>query len=317
VQCTENITFDESDLAMKKILLLWLMAFAPAASAQTYVYHEFPDSNAVWNFAYDQFCMSFPGGGFDHIDYSVTITGDTVIGGQNYSKLYTPYLQVSVSSGCTVPVTAGYQGAFREDASAKKVFYVAPGNTTEQLLYDFNWQVGDTIFGALSAFTGSADTVISLDSILIGSGYRKIWTINDWYNVKVIEGIGSIYGLTVPSPGFVTDFPNYALTCFSQDGVTLYPTGSTVVCNLITASVEPVSPIYALFPNPASDRFTVTQGALSIKEVRLLDMTGRCLRIWDPGSDSYSVSDLPDGMYMAELWSFGGSRNCMPLVVKH
>lgn len=301
---------------MRKLLIIFLFGYSMNVCAQTSVYHEFPDSNAVWNFAYDNFCMSFPIGGPDHIDYSITIAGDTLISGADYKKLVTPYLQVTVSSGCLIPVTTGYQGAFREDTSAKKVFFVPPGSVAEELLYDFNWQVGDTITGWLTSIFGSTDTVISIDSVLVGSGYRKMWNINSWYDVKIIEGIGCTYGLIRPSPGNATDMPNYSLTCFNQDQTVLYPSGSTTTCELITGISSPATKSFSLYPNPAAQSFSIQTDPTLFTEVAMYDVAGKLLRRWDPLPGGYTLSGIPDGIYIVEMRQKDGPGQRMPLVVR-
>jgi len=162
--------------------------------------------------------MCFPIGGTIDSYYSVTISGDTLISSQIYHKLSTPFVQSIITGTCTPYVNSGYDGAIRQDTANRTVFYVPPSDSLEQLLYDFNMQMGDTVKGFLESFASPADTVHSIDSVLVGTNYRKRWNINPWYNIYLIEGIGSTYGLIVPSPGFIVDFADYTLTCFTQNG---------------------------------------------------------------------------------------------------
>src|SRR5688572_26179253 len=134
---------------MKRILLLLLIFYSTSSSAQTSVYHEFPDSNAVWNFHCVQWmCMPVgPGPANVQFDYSITMIGDTTINGLIYHKLFTPFIQIINNTNCQMWMGTGYKGALREDTALRKVYYVPQSDTAEQLLYDFNLQVGDTVQG--------------------------------------------------------------------------------------------------------------------------------------------------------------------------
>lgn len=236
---------------MKKNLLLILTAVTFSATAQTSVYHPFPDSNSVWNYHYVLNCIQ----GYADEYYSLTISGDTTISAQLYHKLFIPYVQ-SFSTGTCEFHSVGYKGAFREDTLNRKVFFIPPSQSTEQLLYDFNMQVGDTINGYLGYF-GLPSIIQSIDSILVGGTYRKRWNLT-CYGIQVIEGIGNTYGLIEYLPGCATDFPDYTLTCFSQNEQTLYP-DTTTNCELIT-SIENVTAskiLTTIFPNPFNSTATL------------------------------------------------------------
>ncbi len=93
--------------AMKRHLLLLATLSSLCANGQTSVYHPFPDSNAVWNFHFQWYC--FANGTADEY-YSITISGDTIIGSQTYHKLSTPFVQ-SFSTGNCGGSPMGYRGA--------------------------------------------------------------------------------------------------------------------------------------------------------------------------------------------------------------
>ena len=259
---------------MKKLLLLNLILLTLFAKGQTSAYHSFPDSNAVWNFHFQHYCF-FNGTGDEY--YSITFSSDTLINSQTYHKLTTPFVQ-SFSTGTCGGIPTGYKGAIRQDTANKKVFYIPPTDTTEQLLYDFTMQVGDTVRGYIETFAFTTDIVQSIDSVLIGSTYRKRWNINNCYNIQFIEGIGSTYGLFERSPGCITDDAGYSLTCFQQNGQSLYPDTITN-CQLITSvnSIDNFSNQIKIFPNPSSSSFTVDFDNADIKEIKLTDLLGNTI----------------------------------------
>jgi hypothetical protein len=251
---------------MKKLLSILLISFSLSANAQTSVYHQFPDSNAVWNVELDYyvFCTPFTYPSITH--YSYVIGGDTMIGSETYHQLFVPAYQTSYSGAPCYndTVTAGnYAGAFREDTAAKKVYYVYPFDNTEQLLYDFTLNVGDTVHGYLARDCSQMSTdqsITDIDSVLIGADYRKRWSLGNIF--YIIEGIGSTKGLLEPICELI-DGPTYILDCFQQNDTVLYPTSSSN-CDLVsyTGSLIQHDFSFSLFPNPAHEYFTVTNGGL-------------------------------------------------------
>lgn len=261
---------------MKKFLYIQsvLLLTLTTVHGQTNVYHPFPDSNAVWNINFGLYCFW---NGTANENYSIIISGDTLINGQPYHKLTTPYVQ-SFSTGTCGGKIAGYKGAIRQDQPAKKVFFVPPLSNSEQLLYDFTMQVGDTVKG----YAGSTNTpflpdvILSIDSVLVGGNYRKRWKTDSYYNPYFIEGIGSAYGMIERSPGNVTDMPGYLVTCFSQNGITLHPATATN-CDLILTSVSTIqenSSQVKISPNPSTGIFTIQNKEAEISYIEICNIFG-------------------------------------------
>lgn len=211
------------------------------ATAQTSVYHPFPDSNAVWNMECHVWpgCVSQPP--FEYFSY--TIAGDTVINSATYHKWFIPH--VIYTDTCDTINKPGYMGAFRQDIPGKKVYYIKPGLFTEELLYDFDIGVGDTIKRC-----GNDLIVILQDSVLVGSDYRKKWVAaTPWMlTLTLIEGIGGLNDLIDYCP--YIDPPINNLTCFAQNGNIIYP-ANLPACNVISGISNPeVIGITGIFPNP-------------------------------------------------------------------
>ncbi|MHB8259903.1 MAG: T9SS type A sorting domain-containing protein [Bacteroidia bacterium] len=311
---------------MKKIYVVALIVIASVcekAKGQTYVYHKFPDSAAVWNFHQIVVMSLCPPSG-QRVDdyYSIIISGDTIISSKTYHKLTTPYVQVvpSTCASCCALAT-GYKGAVRQDTVAKKVFIVPPSNTSEQLLYDFTMLVGDTVKGFISSATGTTVSIVqSIDSVLVGSTYRKRWNINTCYFIYLIEGVGSTYGLIEPSPGCTVDFPSDSITCFKQNGLALYPNTATN-CQLITSvnSIDKNSNQITIYPNPANGIINVKLGIMNeTATIEIYNTIGECVhrQIVKSSNSQIDVSDLSEGVYNISLQSKEGTINKRIVIVK-
>lgn len=257
---------------MKKLFLFYfLLIVFKSSNAQTNVYHPFPDSNAIWNYEMQMICF---GGGYTHDYYSIVYTGDTIIGPYNYHRLGTPYVNHFQQGNCGSATTGS--GFIRQDTLLKKVFLMLPPDTTEQLLYDFTMQVGDTVRGYIGSYAFPQNIVYAIDSVLVGNNYRKRWLVNPYYLIYFIEGIGSTYGFIIPSPGNITDGPDYTLTCFSQDSQPLYP-DTTTSCEIIDLTRDPrVGKVSAtLSPNPFH-----TSSKLEIRNLNT-DPSGFVIKIYN------------------------------------
>ncbi len=287
---------------MKKLICIAAVLLTVLASAQDRSYLAFPESDAWWNFERSQ-GMCFMGG-FSTERYSITFGGDTVIGNFTYRSLRIPYVEFSGSGGCTQSIFPGYAGAIRQDTGLRKVFIVPPGSNGEVLLYDFTLEAGDTVRGYLQREIDTPDTVISIDSVLVGDQFHKRWLINSCYEIYLIEGIGSTYGLIESSPGCMTDWASYSLDCYSQQGEVQYPDPLTG-CPLLTTVSKPVtaSPAFRICPNPASGSFTVEfSEPFSFRELRITDMAGTAVCTTMIGNQPYSFTGkLPAGLYILTL----------------
>jgi len=188
VMCYKKMT------TMKKhiIILTMLLLTLTIVRGQTSVYHPFPDSNAVWTV----YCQGYPGLCqcsctlciYNETDQD-SLGGDTVIGSYAYHKLYNQYARLdycdsppSCSPGYYPSTTTNYNyqyyGAIRQNISLKKVYIYYRQSSTEQLLYDFDLHVGDTLQATMIT-PANTNYVHKIDSFLVSGNYRKRFWI--WY----------------------------------------------------------------------------------------------------------------------------------------
>ena len=293
---------------MKKSLLnLLAVLFIGSASAQTNIYHEFPDSNAIWNIVAQGCCMfdcpgpPTPNPILEDYTFSYSIGGDTVINNITYHKMIK---SGSIHQHCAYSNYVNswnyfsyYVGAIRQDTALRKVYFANPSTTSEIVFYDFSANVGDT----LSMFD-MCTVVTSIDSILIGNNYRKRFNFGS-SGYSAIEGIGTTTGFFEP----VCPFEYFGtLVCFAQDGHTLYP-DTTTNCNLITSTPEKkvLSSGLELVPNPFSSQAILTADHVMHNGILIVinSMGQATVQTTDINGTSFSfdASTLAVGIYLLQL----------------
>jgi hypothetical protein len=296
---------------MKKIFTLLLISISQVF-AQTNVYHPFPESNARWNIHLQSGC-DFSFSGMNQY-YTLRIEGDTIINTNTYHLLKIPTKKIINSTNCMNPGTFYTPqvsiGAIRQDTAARKVFIVPSGNNTEQLLYDFNMQVGDTLHSFLS---NNQDTVVSIDSILVGSSYRKRWLVNACYQIYIIEGIGSSYGVVKLFSGCITDGPTIDITCFTHNGITEYPVNAD--------SCETILDLPITNSESKSFEIYIEQSTLHISTNRatqafqIIDYYGRIIKEFEAGGTTYmlNLENKPGAYIVKSIDKYGHTevRRCL------
>jgi hypothetical protein len=202
----------------------------------------------------------------------------------------------------------GYLGALRHDTISNKVFMTWPNETVDTLIYDYGLVVGDTIPGRL--IDGCTMVVSSIDSVLVGTDYRRKWnfsTCNEGPGY-IIQGIGSDNGLIEPmnSPGFC----GTSLICLANDTTILYSSDvpSTYGCQLIYTHTDDHynKDRFNFYPNPFSTT-TVMEGDKLWGNVTLVvfNASGRPVRQssnFDSDRIVFDREDLPGGVYSYRIY---------------
>jgi hypothetical protein len=215
----------------KYLLIILFIGFVTKLEAQSWVYHPFPTDSAIWTNAHGTWdvhptsppsatlLMSAP------TRYWMT-SADTVIGIETYSK-------IEYCGGV-------YRGALRDDGVGK-IYFIPVDSISELLIYDFTVHSGDvvTVFenpgnSIWSGFTQHTYTIGSVDSILIGSSYRKRIYLDGQH---WIEGIGCTNGLFTESWANVSNW-YVNLDCMSSKDTTLYPVYGLAPCSLYSGINE-------------------------------------------------------------------------------
>lgn len=171
---------------------------------------------------------------FESPDYvSVyTNTGDTLIGNKSYRVIKKTVIDVYIAEMERSKVDSSKERTWYlyEDKNNKRVYYYNAHSQTDDLLYDFSLQIGDT-HPVYTSFT--------LESIapIINSGYeRRQLTFTDSHSNKIIwiEGIGNSVDMIDPSACKPEGDPS-KIICVKNGENTVYDTGGFygVTCEFI------------------------------------------------------------------------------------
>lgn len=294
--------------------LIIVCSFCNLAFAQTY--EPFIDTTKRWNMTRTIYNTQI-------YTYTARIKKiDTLIDGKVYQKIVSDTIYLLPENE-----SAGYLGFIREDTTSKKVYYTNTDvgyspfqfNTNEErLLYDFSLEIGDTATVMTteecnndgSGFTSLK--VLNIDSLeLIDGSKRKRWFLEDINNgdeVYWIEGIGSEFGLYMPScPRTALHMFEYSLLCFFEDETHLYQQQNQTTCSVFwTSSTDELDMKengFVVFPNPASDELNIElnkeiTGKLVVYDAKGLEVlnkkfTGDNLKV--------NIESLSKGVYYLKI----------------
>lgn len=292
---------------MKKALII-IVAIILSQNINGQNYNPFPTDTANWD------CLMWHQWSPSDIiltNTEYTLQGDTSLNGISYNKVY--YTETDIQS-----ITAIYIGGIRED-SIKNIYFFPnsvnlptighisfPNDTSEHLLYTF-----DSLYigKSLPINVGNTTIMVSdMDSVLIGSNYRKRYKIMNSNLLGAdywIEGIGSIKDLLIPY-SYEHEWQYYTL-CFS-DTTTYHinaPNGADSCHYSIPLGLSEIKtnkPV--VYPNPASESLLIdvgnkngiiniynSQGQIVIKDIEV------------ESKIKIEVDKLKPGLYIIELYS--------------
>jgi len=219
------------------------------------------------------------------------LSGDTIIENQTYKKVY--------KTSEEFPLNWDYWGGIREEN--KKVWRLGTNNYPESLIYDFNLNVGDTIW------------LYEYDPMIVDSiGYKPI---NDENRKHIyfsypgypsltelwIEGIGSNRGILVPGTGTVVG-GRFWFLCMKENGDVIYMNPNYNNCFLLTEIEEISNSIMQVYPNPAHDKIKIKNSKnIRIESISLVDLKGQKLREFENNKTELDLSGISTGIYLLKL----------------
>ena len=303
---------------MKKLLFI-LTVFLCSSELYAQQYIPMPTDSASWRSRH-----IFTDQGFYTItDFIVFLNGeDTVMNNITYKKLIVRTREGDYGFGSLWPPYTGQTANYADFCSIgmreynKVVYLKSSWWQTEKVFFDFNSQVGDTVYPIQ---TVSVDTVISIDSVLIGSTYRKRFNIGlAFIKDSYIEGIGNNSTGIIRHPNVMMD--QHHFHCFnstqSYNTASYSPPTFTDSCGYInplpvTTGLFEVKneKTGAVYPNPFEDVLNVqtsTSGQLAIynslgQQVKTQSFYERGIQIVN------GFMELPEGLYFLYVKDLKGN----------
>lgn len=250
-----------------------LMITAAQVSGQVNSYFE---NNPVWRVG-SACSWSYPC--VEEEDYNYYVSDTTTIDGLDYMTIskygvgQNMWYDNPPDNGCNGTYEIEQNSIFHLRSEDKKMYIHFGGNSEEELLYDFDLDVGDTL---PISYNHEFDliTVSAVDSILIGGQLYRRMFLSGAAAEYIIEGIGSDIGLVEPVDLILSC--GSSLICYSQNGNSLFPFPG-VDCQL-TVSVphEEAEPTISIFPHPMNTVSTLELGAIQGPvTVVIHDLTGK------------------------------------------
>lgn len=259
-------------------------------------YFNFPDTNTVWTYLQCDYIPTNPIASEScHTQY-YTLSGDTVINGLDYNKMYHG----------TVPNQLGnFYAAVREDSLKKVYAILIPGDTTEYVKFNFSGSVGDTM--------GTDQTIVTIDSVLISGSYHDRFILSS--NDTIIEGIGNINNVIVPL--FSPDGVRSILLCMTTNNNLIYQNPQYQTCDTAFSIVLSVNNLndsdkhFKIYPNPVKAQiiieFDATGSNNTLIEIKnVLGETVYSKSIKTTGNiqfENIDLINLSKGTYLVQLKS--------------
>lgn len=283
---------------MKKFLVL-IFAVLLFNSTQGQTYHKLIKPHKFWDI---QTCLTPPGFCDYTFGYRYYFKGDTVIAGKIYDVIYGyPIRSINPGPYCppyAIDTNVTYQrGIFmREDTLVRKVFVYNNAINSDDLLYDFTLQPGDTLKSQYSYMP--IVTKVS-DTTLLTGDTMKVFYLNNGENY--IESIGGSKGFCFPMFYLVNGCSHPK--CIENNGVHIWGDACYPLLTSNVAHYEYDHKI-EIFPNPATDFLELKRNDNSEITINIYDMTGRIILIktLNNKSEKIDISLLKAGTYIYKLF---------------
>lgn len=277
---------------MLRFFTLALFAFPLCLSAQSYL-----NSSSQWRFQGGS--AGFDGTGYIY-DHRFYFDGDTSIAGKTYFKLY--FDRQDTIYNWTTGTLIGYDttlhhyyGALREES--KRFYMTYFYSTQEELIQDFDLQIGDTLSWDICYYPV---VVTAVDTVFLGPTPLRRYFLNGFDHVFVLEGACGTSGFKINCPGAIGIEYNLDPVCYSRDGYTVSLRAGSSECSLGASATHHSLPrTLPLSPNPTTGLVRLGLPALSA-DIRVFDVSGKEVMRKNLQNENLilDLSALPDGIYV-------------------
>jgi len=290
------------------IIVLLLPVFANAQQ-----YHPFPEENAFWTVVeFDQQIWEWE-------TYIYTVKGDTVFNHKHYKKIYR--LNDIPNSQDTLWTLHNFM---RQDTINKKIWFIRhyQGETTEKLGYDFDVEIGDTVYLPAFDYANIGDSIFKVinpvfDSTQLNNGeYRKNYFYASLYppygnlDIAVTEGLGT-QRTAFPNLFYFDDFHQSEVICLTVNGVHLFGVSPDSYYCGFTVNIIENQPTISIStkPNPCNSQLLISISDKQNEkiEIQLNNIFGIKLSRQALGVNvteyKMNTAIIPNGVYILRLKS--------------
>jgi hypothetical protein len=231
------------------------------------------------------------------------IINDTIINSKKYKILRTQ--SVNIPGLFPNPWAAGYYDFYLRYDSINDIVYFLNG-PFDQILYDYNMNIGDTLNHPMNPFILSTIDSVQLENL----SYRKRFIFTDTSNFSIIwiKGIGNIAKPNDPihifDPTYIFGYGDFVL-CYHENKTLIYQ-----YQNLVPVQCDnylPVNEIYNIsniniFPNPFKNRLNIDSSE-EIEQIEVFDITGQKILIVSPKNQKVLIDlgNFNDGTYFLKI----------------
>lgn len=285
---------------MKNSFVLLLMClFLGSINAQE-TYYPLVETDKTWHVVEGNF------GNYSTFTYKVE--GDTIINQENFQILYRSHEEF--------PVNWNKYGYIREDEDKKVYYYSFYTNDTvmdePSLVYDFGAELFDTISITSFAYNYPYEleiVIIGIDSVLVGSEYRKrmAFSCEFYYENFWIEGIGSNNGLLEPGFYCYIVCPWVELLCVKEENNVIYPDEYDDGCYIVGVNENSiVEKQFLVYPNPAKEEIFLTtpQGEIEEFTFILYNLESEVVlykKVLNFSQEKVNIENLKAGLYLYRI----------------
>lgn len=238
------------------------------------------------------------------------IEGETIINGEVYKNVWRTYGRDTSHFFKT--------GTLIREDSLNRVFRKDEHFQEEQLLYDFNKEIGDTIFYFSDGGSFSCDyLVIEIDTIELLNGQEKRKLLlesidNRFENSFIVDGVGSSFGFLNPYEGGCIFDYNAVLMCMYEDGVQIFQNPDESICYSYRVSTTEISNSdnIKISPIPFENGLSIdlSNSPQEYQSIEIFNGEGKVYWKRDVSMNSFSIEteSFPPGIYLLRLRTFKG-----------
>lgn len=237
--------------------------------------------------------------------------GDTIINNTSYTIL----TKIRSTQNSPVPTFGNEDtiGFYRNDSINKKVYFLPINSTNEELFYDFDLSVGDTL--PETYFMRGYNVTFVIDSIgdttFADNVIRKTYHYDTWSPTDrvLVEGVGTLAGFASNFRGAYSLGNNSTLSCYKVAGNIIYSgLGScpALPVSLNEVAIENIS--LSIYPNPSEGEFNLKfDKKIEMPEgLQITNLNGQTVNfeISEKTKNQLKVRlNAPPGVYLVRLGS--------------